>query len=179
MSKSEISNERLLVDRQKFPSSVMVSVGVSYLGKTSIHFVTTGQRINSDYYCNNLLDQLIPDMNELSGNDFIFMQDGARCHTSAASIQFLEENVPVLLAPTMWPPNSPDLNPLDYGIWNILETNVWSAGVREITLEGLRARISQCWDNISQDVIDRTIDAFRRRVRQVIEANGGHIERFL
>ena len=89
-------------------------------------------------------------MKDLSGGDFIFMQDGVRCHTSAASIEYLEENVPTLLPPDMWPPQSPDLNPLDYGIWDILETKVWSAGVRATTLEGLQARISQWWEEIPQ-----------------------------
>ena len=79
----------------------------------------------------------------------------------------------------MRPPNSPDLNPLDYAIWDILEDKVWSSGVRAITLEGLRGRITRCWQELSQDVIDRTIDAFRSCLRKVIEANGGHIERFL
>jgi hypothetical protein len=178
-SRDEISNERIFVERQKFPSSVMVSVGVSYLGKTSVHFVELAQRINSEYYCNNLLNQLIPEMTQMSGGDFIFQQDGARCHTSAASIKYLEEHVPILLPPEMWPPNSPDLNPLDYGLWEILERMVWSHGVRATTIDGLKARIVQCWEEISQETINNTIGSFRHRIQSVIDANGGHIERFL
>ena len=61
----------------------------------------------------------------------------------------------------------------------VVKLKVWSAGVRATTLEGLRARISQCWRDFPQEIIDKTIDAFRTRVRKVIEVNGGHIERFL
>ena len=107
------------------------------------------------------------------------MQDGARCHTSSYSLQFLDDHVPILLAPELWPPQSPDINLLDYGMWDILETKVWSSGVRAKTLEGLRARISQCWRDFPQEIIDKTIDAFRTHVRKVIEVNCGHIERFL
>ena len=35
-------------------------------------------------------------MPELSGNEYIFQQDGVRCHTSAYSLDFLHERVPVL-----------------------------------------------------------------------------------
>lgn len=42
----------------KFPISVMVSEGVSKLGKASIQFVTPGARVNSTYYRNKVLSQL-------------------------------------------------------------------------------------------------------------------------
>ena len=88
-------------------------------------------------------------------------------------------HVPKLLPPDMWPPNSPDLSPLDYGLWEILEEKVWSHGVRAITVEGLKARIVQCWDEITQETIDDTIGSFHHRLGKVIEKDGGHIERFL
>ena len=42
-------------EKIKFPVCVMVSAGVSKLGKTSIHFVTPGAKIDSAYYCNEVL----------------------------------------------------------------------------------------------------------------------------
>ena len=38
-------------EKSKFPISVMVSTGVSKLGKSSIHIVTPGAKMNSAYYC--------------------------------------------------------------------------------------------------------------------------------
>ena len=56
-------------EESKFLVSVMVSVGVSKLGKASIHFVTPGAKINKAYYCNEVLSQLLPEMEELSNGD--------------------------------------------------------------------------------------------------------------
>ena len=50
---------------------------------------------------------------------------------------------------------------MDYGLWEVLERKVWSHGVRATTLEGLKSRIVQCWEEISQDTINNTIKSFR------------------
>ena len=50
----------------------MVSVGVSKLGKTSIHILTPGAKMNSAYYCNEVLSQLLREMLQLSNDDYIF-----------------------------------------------------------------------------------------------------------
>ena len=49
-------------EKSKFPVSIMVSAGVSKLGKTSIYFFIPGAKINSVYYCNEGLSQLLPEM---------------------------------------------------------------------------------------------------------------------
>ena len=42
-------------EKSKFPISVMVCVGVSKLGKTSIHFITLSPKINNAYYLLQLI----------------------------------------------------------------------------------------------------------------------------
>ena len=59
-------------EKSKFPISVMVSAGVSKLGKTSIHIVTPGAKIDSAYYCNDVLSQLLRETEQLSNGDYIF-----------------------------------------------------------------------------------------------------------
>ena len=58
----------------------MVSVAVSKLGKMDLVFVQPGVKINSVYYCENILKQdLLPAIRRISNNDFMFKQDGAPC----------------------------------------------------------------------------------------------------
>ena len=46
------------------------------------------------------------------------MQDGARSHIANETVRFLnQQRYLTLLQPNMWPPNIPDLNPVDYRIW--------------------------------------------------------------
>ena len=57
----------LLRTRSHFSHSVMVSVGVSVLGVTGLHFVKPGVKINGNYYRETLLkEELLPDMYDIS-----------------------------------------------------------------------------------------------------------------
>jgi len=55
----------------------LFSVAVSKLGKTDLVFVQPGAKINSVYYCHNVLEQgLLPDIRHSSNDNFLFQQDG-------------------------------------------------------------------------------------------------------
>lgn len=50
--------------------------------------------VNSDKYIDLLKEHLLPYLDEVCEEDMVFMQDGAACHTSKNTMQFLEnENV--------------------------------------------------------------------------------------
>ena len=85
--KSTIENKRLYVERSGFPMSLMVSVAVSKVGKSSIFFVEPGAKVNGAYYREKLLASMIPEMDRLTGyQPYVFMQDGARSHTANETV---------------------------------------------------------------------------------------------
>jgi len=47
----------------------------------------------------------------------LFQQDRAPAHRLRYTVAYLRSNVPELFEPKNWPPNSPDLNPVDYAVW--------------------------------------------------------------
>ena len=100
--KGEISTERMVVKRKTFPKNVMISVGVSKLGRTSVFFVELGVKINGHSYRNELLARMLPEMNNLCRADYIFLQDGARFHTAKATLEYLNENCPAYVKPDHW-----------------------------------------------------------------------------
>ena len=58
-----------------------------------------------------------PVMRDVSGDFFIFQQDSAPAHRARDTVQFLAQSTPSFIPPDLWPPNSTDLNPVDYKIW--------------------------------------------------------------
>src|SRR5206468_785836 len=97
----DIAPERLLRTRSTYSQSLMVSVGVSKLGRTGIHFVEPGVKINGDYYRNILLAQkLLLDIKELS-EYFVFQQDGAPAHRARQTVELLQSCTPDFIPPTL------------------------------------------------------------------------------
>lgn len=74
-----------------------------------------------------------------------------------------------------WPPNSPDLNPVDYAIWGALQERVYH-GRKFENVEQLKQAIVLEWRALSQRFIDGSINQWRRRLQGVVQENGGHIE---
>jgi len=99
---------------EKFAQHVMVSAGVCFGGKERLHFVYKSAKVDSAYYVGRLLPSLVDDCTRLLPSGYIFQQDGAPAHTARATQNWLQTNCPDFIAKDQWPPNSPNLNPLDY-----------------------------------------------------------------
>jgi len=148
---------------------------VSKLGKTSLVFVQSGAKIDSAYYCDHVLKNgFLPDIHRLSGNNFTFQQDGAPSHRSKHTVAFLQTNVPHFIEPPNWPPNSPDLNPVDYSIWGALQQLVYRKKIEDV--DHLKQDLNRCWSMLSQELINGAIDRWSKRLSLVIRSHGGHIE---
>ena len=156
----------------------MVSVAISKLGCTELIFVDPGAKINGAYYRDILLMQhMIPGIRRVSGDHFIFQQDSAPAHRARDTIELLRCNTPDFIEPDMWPPNSPDLNPVDYAIWSVIQQRVYETRVHDI--DELRQRLLHVWHGLEQSLIDVAVDQWQTRLRACVHANGGHFEHIL
>ena len=63
----------------------------------------------------------------------LFQQDGAPAHRSLHTVAYLRSNVPEFIEPENWPPNSPDLNPVDYAVWEALQQMVYVTKFHTLT----------------------------------------------
>jgi len=63
----------------------------------------------------------------------------------------------------MWPPNSPDLNPVDCAVWDVVQQMVHQRR-RFTTIIQLKQAIVTEWDKLLQRFIDRAIGQWRRRL---------------
>jgi len=156
----------------------MVSVGVSKLGCTHLIFVDSGLKINGCYYLEVLLSkQLLPAIWQVSGDFFTFQQDSALAHRARETINLLQWETPAFISPDLWPPNSPDLNPVDYKIWGLMRDWVYQKQVKDVN--ELRERLVEVWAGLQQNVIDDAINQWRRCLHASIRARGGHSEYLL
>ena len=77
----------------------------------------------------------------------------------------------------MWPANSPDLNPAEYRVWDMLQQCVY--GVRIRNTDELQKRLVATWAEFQQSVLDYPVDQWQKRLEACICAEGGHFEHLL
>lgn len=72
------------------------------------------------------------------------------------------------------PPNSPDLNPLDFYVCSVVESATNKS--RHPKVASLRAAIEAAFADMDRDSLKRACRRFRPRMKEVIQAEGGYIE---
>lgn len=174
--KGDINPERLLVQRAKFSAHVMVSAGVCFNGKGRLHFIDEKAKINAEYYVNNLLPKLFDDCNALLPNGFIFQQDGAPAHASRKAQDWIRERNPAFIKKDEWPPNSPDLNPLDYHVWGAMLHLYQQHQPKPRNKTELQTVLQSIWERLPQASINKAVLAFRKRLQACVAAEGKHFE---
>ena len=91
----------------------------------------------------------------------MFQQDSAPAHRACDTVRFLEQTTPAFISTDRWPPNSPDLNPVDYKIWGIVQQRVYQSHVHDV--DQLKQCLLDVWHGMEQSVVDSAIDEWRVR----------------
>ena len=164
------------VMHSKFPASVMVLGVVSSEGHVMPpYFFPKGLRISADDYINVLSTVVKPWMDEVaSGREYVFQQDSAPAHKARKTQAWCYENLPYHWSPDLWPPSSPDCNPLDYFVWSVVEAGVNKTAHN--TVGELKATIVEEMEELDRRALVRACSSFRPRLEQVIKAEGGFFE---
>jgi len=84
---------------------------------TELIFVIPGIEVNGQYYRDVLLSQqMLPAIEHVAGDTFVFQQDNTPSHHAKDIIKLLQQETLDFIDPDFWPPNSQDLNLVDYKV---------------------------------------------------------------
>ena len=183
-NKRNVNATRLLKTRSNFSKSVVVSVAVSSLGASNIHVLEPGVKINGAYYRNVVLrvetDAASWHSCSIWKRVFRFFQrDSAPLHRAKDTVALLDQETPDFIPSALWPPSSPDLNPVDYTVWSmlLLQERVYRTKISDV--DELKRRINSEWAALSHAVIERAVGEWRQHLRTCIRAGGGHFQHML
>lgn len=167
------------VSRSHFPASVMVWGGITATGKTPLVFVEKGVKVNAKVYQDSILKAVVDPWarTHFKNKPWTLQQDWAPAHSAKTTMALCNDLFPGVWGKDVWPSNSPDLNPLDYSVWSILEKKVCST--RHATLESLKRSLAKAWDEITTEQLAAIVDNFPKRLKACIGAKGGHFEHLL
>ena len=105
---------------------------------------------------------------------WVFQQDGATPHTANISQNWCTNNFHTFLDKNHWPPNSPDLNPLDYFYWNEVLKYIQIGSFTKH--EEFKIKISEACGRVELEKIQKSVDSFTSRVRNVENLKGNYLE---
>ena len=145
-NKESVPVERRTSFRRQKPASVMVWAGVTSSGlKTPLIFVENGVKVNQHVYLDMLKDRVVPWVNALPGDEGVTLQqDGATAHTAKLVQAWCKGHFKSFWSKELWPPSSPDLNPMDFGIWSILEQKACTVSHPSVEV------LKQNWPNLGR-----------------------------
>ena len=176
-SSKDVDPSNRFVGRPKFPQKAMFFGFVGSDGK-SFPGVWIKGTLNADRYKQILIHNGIPILDNTYGKDnYVWVQDGAPCHTANSVLAYLKNKLRSrgFWSKGTWPPNSYNLNPLDYSVWE--EVDKKANNVFHSNLDSMKAAVDREWTNMSPDYIRKTCRRFRSKLQSCIAAKGGVFEK--
>ena len=104
------------------------------------------------------------------------MHDNATLHAAKAttavlkSLEFVNESLMI------WPPNSPNLNPIE-NMWSIVKRHVYANDKQHSSKNELWMSLKQAAASIPKSTIKNRTDSVDDRLFEVIRRNGAHVNK--
>lgn len=156
-----------LIPKVKKSPSVMVWSFMTF--DTLGPLIIMDENINSKNYIQILEENIVPFINNSNRKEsFIFQQDNAPAHKASKTLEwFKKNNIKVM----DWPPNSPDLNPIE-NVWWELEKAVRDHIPRPTNLNDLKNILFEEWQKLPEKKWKIWIEKMPHRIRAVIKSKG-------
>lgn len=156
-----------ILEKNKFEPKIMVWGAISAAGKSKL-FVVKGI-MNSVKYTGVIDHVLQPFIRKYHDDSVIFQQDNAPCHVSRASKEhFAKKNIQIM----EWPPNSPDLNPIE-NLWGYLKLKVAKRSPK--TILDLENVLKEEWSNLTLKYLQSLVRSMPKRLEELKAKKGGKI----
>ena len=107
----------------------------------------------------------------LGHTDVVFQQDGAKCHTSDSTINWMNSNGIRYI--NNWPPCSPDLNPIEH-LWHHVKKRLDGYPLKPKNVEELWQRFDYEWNRFTKEDMNKYYTNYHKRIEAVINARGGY-----
>ncbi len=140
--------------------------------KSAIQIILNWSKVNATACLCIVADHVHPFMTTVyPSSDGYFQQDNAPCHKSLIiSDLFLEHDNEFTLL--KWPPQSPDLNPIEQ-LWDVLEREIHIMDVQPTNLQQLHDAIISIWTKISEECFQHLVESMQWRIKAVLKKKVG------
>jgi transposase len=117
------------------------------------------------------LQQFRLESREELGEEPLIMEDNAPTHKKYAiparnALGFESMN---------WPPNSPDLNPIE-NVWYVIKEQIFKDHWKVTSTGEMEEVVKKIWNEFPQEKMDNLVKSMERRINLILETKGGYIK---
>ncbi|QQP57556.1 Putative transposable element [Caligus rogercresseyi] len=162
-------------DHKNPASSMMLGVVVSDRKRMPPFWFPQGLRVGAKEYLAVIKNVVKPwlDATYPKGN-YCYQQDGAPGLKAKKTQKWCKDNLMNFWPAHFWPPSSPDVAPLDYGIWGFVESK--ACATPHPSVDALKTSVEKEWADMSEHYVRKVCRAFRPRLEAMVSAEGSHFE---
>jgi len=130
--------------------------------------------LNSEFYLEVLHDYVRPSFvwYGMHPAKSIFQQDNSRVHTAKAVRKWFDKQKFTVLK---WPPNSPDLNIIEY-VWAYIKQKLARNPVAPKDIKQLWKRVERIWRRLPRKYLEQLYESMPRRIEALFKSKGGPIK---
>ncbi|RCN44468.1 hypothetical protein ANCCAN_09535 [Ancylostoma caninum] len=162
---------RRIKSRAKHPVKVHVWAGISSHGATPIVIFDGRVRMDSKLYCKSIRDYYIPFAYTAYGGRCRLAQDNDPKHISRFTLEHMDH---WKIKRIEWPPESPDLNPIEF-VWHQLK-HFLRHSHKPKNKDELVVGIKKFWRNkMTKDQCKAYVGHIAHVIPKIIRAHGGNI----
>uniref|UniRef100_A0A3Q2D6V6 Tc1-like transposase DDE domain-containing protein n=1 Tax=Cyprinodon variegatus TaxID=28743 RepID=A0A3Q2D6V6_CYPVA len=152
------------------------AMGLTVWGIFSWHklgsLVSIDDSLNAADYLRLVADHVLPFMTTVYPSaDGCFQQGNAPFHKDEVVSSWFQEHKNQFSV-LHWPPQSPDLNPIER-LWDVIEREIRVMDGQPTNLQQLREAVMSGWSRISEECFRHAVESMPQRIEAVLKANGG------
>ena len=151
----------------------MVWLGVCSKGVFPLVIFKDGT-MDYDQCIKEVLPVVLKFADDMFGTGSTFQLDNAKSHIHVQSQERCAKHFPCFIDKGHWPPHSPDLNPLDYSIWNELAYQGDGDAVTSKTTLIRELKCTVC--EVSPDVVFESCSPWTIRLYQLSQGKGSYLK---
>ena len=162
-----------VVRRSRFAPRTLFSIFFKSNGPVFIHRVERGETIDHHYYINNCLRPVVDEIKRQRpsyGTSRIKIHhDNGRPHIHKDVSNYLESEGLTIIP---HPPNSPDLSPCDFWLFDLIKENLTDQN----DSESLYDAVNEFMYSIHKEEYKKTFEKWIERIRLCIDNHGDYFE---
>jgi len=101
------------------------------------------------------------------------MSTSMKSHRARDTVKLLQRETLQFILAEMWSPNSSDVNPVDYSVWNILQERVYRSQIHDV--KELKEHLQREWRQLDHSIIITAATAqWHTHLSACVCVNDGH-----